>query len=209
MTVVSLKVGTGSEAALLVFRIGLADGSLFSFRLLYLPVELQGEDFFSPGRDLSSAEEEACRFAAACYRTERAALRLVARAEQTRRGIARKLELRGFTAPCIQAVVSCLEGRGIIDDERYAASWLRLRLGRSAEGPRKLLAALLRRGIPSSSAGEALKTVLDFPTESVLLNRYLKKNRFSNPKEERFLKKQLKYEGFSPAVIEAVWEEEL
>jgi regulatory protein len=209
MTVVSLKVGTGSEAVPLVFRIGLADGSLFSFKLPYLPAELRGEDFFSPGRDLSSAEEEACRFAAACYRTERVALRLAARAEQTRRGIARKLELRGFTAPCIHAVVSYLEGRGIIDDERYAASWLRSRLGRSAEGPRKLFVALRQRGISSADAGEALKTVLDFPAESALLNRYLKKNRRPNSKEERFLKRQLKYEGFSPAVIEAAGEEEL
>jgi regulatory protein len=207
MTVVSLKVGTGSEASS-VFRIGLADGSLFSFKLPYLPAELRGEDFFSPGRDLSSVEEEACRFAAACYRTERAALRLAARAEQTRRGIARKLELRGFAAPCVHAVVSYLEDRGIINDERYAASWLRMRLARSAEGPRKLFAALRQRGINSLAAGEALKTVLDFSTEVLLLKGYLKKKRLSNPKEERFLKKQLKYEGFSPEVIEAVWEEE-
>jgi regulatory protein len=208
MTVVSLKAGTGSEAVPPVFRIGFADGSLFSFKLPYLPAELRREDFFSPGRDLSSAEEEACRFAAACYRTERAALRLAARAEQTRRGIARKLELRGFAVPCIQAVVSFLESQGIINDERYAASWLRVRLARSAESPRKLLAALRQRGINSSSAGEALKTVLDFPTESALLKRYLKKNRRPTPKEAWLLKKQLKYEGFSPEVIEAAGDEE-
>jgi regulatory protein len=208
MTVVSLKAGTGSEVIPLVFRIGLSDGSLFSFKLPYLPAEFQGEGFFSPGRELSSAEEEACRFAAACYRTERAALRLVARAEQTRRGMTRKLELRGFAAPCVQAVVSYLEGLEVLNDKRYAALWLHARLARSAEGPRKLLAALRSRGISSGAAGGALEAVLDFQTESALLKRYLKKKHSRNPKQDKFLKTHLKYEGFSPGVIEAVWEEE-
>jgi regulatory protein len=181
---------------------------LFSFKLPYLPAELRGEGFFSPGRELSSAEEDACRFAAACYRTERAALRLVARAEQTCRGMARKLELRGFTAPCIAAVVSYLAGMEILNDERYATLWLRSRLARSAEGPRKLLAGLRRRGISSGAAWGALQAVLDFEAESALLKRYLKKNRPPAPKQDAFFKKRLKYEGFSPEVIEAVWEEE-
>ncbi|MDR0688928.1 MAG: RecX family transcriptional regulator [Spirochaetaceae bacterium] len=209
MTVVSLKAGTGSEGIPLVFRIELSDGSLFSFKLPYLPPEIQGEGFFSPGRELSSAEEDACRFAAACYRAERAALRLVARAEQTCRGMARKLESRGFAAPCIQAVVSYLEGLEILNDERYAALWLHARLVRSAEGPRKLLAALRRRGISAAAAGRALQSVLDFQTESALLKRHLKKKHPPHPQEDTFLKKQLKYEGFSPGVIEAFWEEEI
>jgi regulatory protein len=209
MVVVSLKVETGAEPIPSVLRIGLSDGSLFSFKIPYLPAELQGEDFFSPGRELSSGEEEACRFAAACYRTERAALRLVARAEQTCRGIAHKLELRGFAASCVQAVVSRLEDLEILDDERYAALWLHARLARSAsEGPRKLLAALRRRGIQSGAAEAALKKVLDFQTESALLRGYLKKNLPRAPQNDNFLRKQLKYEGFSVPVIEAVWEGE-
>jgi regulatory protein len=207
MTVVSLKLETGSEPIPSVFRIGLSDGSLFSFKFPYLPAEFQDEGFFFPGRDLSSAEEEACRFAAACYRTERAALRLVARAEQTCRGITHKLELRGFAASCVQAVVSRLEGQEILNDERYAALWLHARLARCAEGPRKLLVALRRRGISSGDASAALQHVLDFQTESALLKGYLKKNHPKNSQNSTFFKKQLKYEGFSPSVIEAVWED--
>ncbi|MDR0589276.1 MAG: recombination regulator RecX, partial [Spirochaetaceae bacterium] len=197
MTVVSLKAGTAAEPSPLVLRIGLADGSLFSFKLPYLPAEFQDEGLFSPGRDLSSAEEEACRFAAACYRTERAALRLVARAEQTRRGITHKLEIRGFAPSCIQAVVSYLTDLEIVNDERYAVLWLQARLARSVEAPRKLSAALRRRGIGSRVADGALKRVLDFQTESALLRGYLKKQGAPAPGTESFLKKQLKYEGFS------------
>ncbi|MDR2069342.1 MAG: recombination regulator RecX [Spirochaetaceae bacterium] len=207
MTVVSLKVETGAESTPSVLRIGLSDGSSFAFKRCYLPVELRGEDVFFPGRDLSSAEEDACRFAAACYRTERAALRLVARAEQTCRGIAHKLEIRGFTAACIAEVVSYLVDTEIISDERYAVLWLHARLARFPEAPRKLLAGLRRRGINSRIAGGALKKVLDFQTESALLKGYLKKNQSHKPQTDRFLTKQLKYEGFSPSVIESVWEE--
>jgi regulatory protein len=208
MTVVSLKAGTGAGSTPQVLRIGLSDGSLFSFKLPYLPAELRDEGVFSPGRDLSSTEEDACRFAAACYRTERAALRLVARAEQTRRGIARKLEIRGFTPSCIRAVVTYLGDLEIISDERYAVLWLHARLARSAEAPRKLLAGLCRRGISSRAAEEALKKVLDFQTESALLKGYLKKKHTRNPQTDKYVKKQLKYEGFSPGVIEMVWEAE-
>jgi SOS response regulatory protein OraA/RecX len=203
-----MTVETISEPSPSVFRIGLSDGSLFSFLVSYLPAEFQKEGFFSPGRDLSSAEEEACRFAAACYRTERAALRLAARAEQTCRGMAYKLELRGFASPCIQAVVSRLEGLEILNDERYAALWLHSRLARTAEAPRKLLTALRRRGICSGDASAALQKVLDFQAESALLKGYLKKNHPHVPPNDSFLKKQLKYEGFSVSVIEAVWEGE-
>ncbi|MDR2758293.1 MAG: RecX family transcriptional regulator [Spirochaetaceae bacterium] len=208
MTVVSLKAGTGVESIPSVLRIGLSDGSLFSFKLPYLPVEFQDESVFSPGKDLSAAEEDACRFAAACYRTERAALRLVARAEQTCRGITHKLEIRGFAASCIQAVVSYLADLEIINDERYAVLWLHARLARSVEAPRKLLAGLHRRGISSRIAEGALKSVLDFQTESALLKGYLKKKHPHNPETDKYLKKQLKYEGFSPSVIENVWEED-
>ncbi|MFP3090075.1 RecX family transcriptional regulator [Treponema sp. TIM-1] len=208
MTVVSLKVGTAVESTPSVLRIGLSDGSLFSFKLPYLPAEFQDESVFSPGRDLSPAEEESCRFAAACYRTERAALRLVARAEQTCRGITHKLEIRGFIPSCIQAVVSYLTDLEIISDERYAVLWLHARLARSVEAPRKLLAGLRRRGISSRVAEGALKRVLDFQTESALLRGYLKKKHAPDLQTDRFLKKQLKYEGFSPSVIEEVWEEE-
>ncbi|MDR1618170.1 MAG: regulatory protein RecX, partial [Treponema sp.] len=91
MIVVSVKTGAETELK----RVELSDGSLFLLRACYLSGHFSG-DCFAGGDEISAAGEEALRFAAACFRAERAALRLVARAEQTVRGLSRKLERRGF-----------------------------------------------------------------------------------------------------------------
>lgn len=206
MTVVSVKTA-GPEAGPLISRIGLSDGSLFSFNHSYLPPFWQGGPFFSSGQDLSGDEVEAIRFAAACFRTERAALRLVARAEQTRAGLARKLEHRGHTPSCIRAVISHLAELEIVSDQRYAGLWLQSRIVRGANSPLQLLNALSNRGIDRDIARIALKSVLDFEHELALLERYLTKRRLSGAGKDGFLKGRLKSEGFSPSVLQWFWEE--
>jgi regulatory protein len=167
-----------------------------------------------PGRELSLAEVEALRFAAACYRSERAALRLTARAEQHSFGIARKLESRGHAGPCVRAVVAYLSSQGIIDDERYASRWLQSRLSRNAgTSPRSLTGALRGRGLARDVVQAAFAAVLDLETESALLRSYLEKNRRRPSPRYRaseaggWLARSLRHEGFSPEVIDLFREE--
>ncbi|MDR2070308.1 MAG: recombination regulator RecX [Treponema sp.] len=170
---------------------------------------------YIPERELSSLEAEALRFAAACYRAERAALRLTARAEQYSFGIARKLGSRGYAAPCVRAVVANLSSEGIVDDSRYAFRWIQSRLARpSGISPRTLAESLRRRGIPRDTVQEALSAALDGETEADLLRSYLEKNRrrpdprFRAAGEGR-LKQTLRYEGFSPDILDRFHEEGL
>jgi regulatory protein len=204
MLVVSVKRGTDPDTA----RIALSDGREFSCGLFYLPPPCRGEVFFFPGRELSADDEEALRFAALCFRAERAALRLTARAEQTCFGLSRKLERRGHTPAPVRLVVARLTEMGIISDERYARLWLESRLGRTVRGPLALLHGLRSRGIDRETARTALTAVLNFEQESALLKRYLEKNR-SAGKKDTALKRRLKNEGFSAPVIQAFWEDEL
>jgi regulatory protein len=206
VTVESIKTA-GPEAGPLISRIGLSDGSLFSFNHTYLPPFLQEGAYFLPGKDLSGDEVEALRFAAACFRTERAALRLVARAEQTGAGLARKLERRGHSPSCIRVVISHLGELEIVNDQRYAGLWLQSRLVRGAHSPLQLLNSLSNRGIDRDIARTALKSALDFEHELALLRRYLTKKRLSGAGTDSFLKQRLKYEGFSPPVLQWFWEE--
>jgi regulatory protein len=221
MTIVSLK--TESKVELLTFneqltkseqpafsglnRIELSDGSLFSFRICYLPPELQNTRLYDPstaeGREITAAEEAAFRHASACLRAEKAALRLIARAEQCTRGIARKLEKRGHESICVSAVISRLSGLRLLDDSRFARLWLESRL-RHARSPRRLLSSLCARGIDRNDAEAALKTMLDEEAEFVLLTRFAKKYaRKASGRENvtRSLKYLLKSEGFSHAAI--------
>ena len=211
MTIVSIKSGTGSE----VKRIELSDGSFFSFKTCYVPPAFIDETLYSPGmaegREISAAEEEALRFASACLRAEKTALRLIARAEQCRFGLARKLERRGYESACANAALSRLVELEFVDDRRFARLWLEsaLRLTRS---PRRLLASLCSRGIEQDDAQTALKAVLDAETEWSLLSRFTEKlKRLRKGADEagiRSLKYLLKSEGFSGAAIQRYFEGE-
>ena len=212
MKLISLEAGRKDGSVKAQF----SDGSSLEFTTEYMTyrgMEIGAEGshpvFTVPetGRDLSSVEEEAFRFAADCYRAEKAALRLIARAEQNSFGLRAKLERRGFDAAAARTVVSCLLSRNLLDDRRYAELWIRTRLGSGKVfSPRWLLACLGKKGIDRDSSQRALKNMLDPDTESALLERFLKKNRRKNPglsgKGGRNSEKSLlKYEGFSFNVL--------
>ena len=209
MTIVSIKTGTGGELR----RIELSDGSFFSFKTCYLPPVFIDEGLLTPGeaegREINGDEETAFRFASACLRTEKAALQLIARAEQTVFGLSRKLEKRRHDSACVRAVVSRLAELELLDDRRYAQLWLESRVGSRASSPRRLLAALCARGIDREDAEPVLKFVLDAEGEAALLARYAKKmlrsRRSSSPAFS--LKYTLRNEGFSHAAIQCFLDE--
>jgi regulatory protein len=203
--VVSIKISR-SKAGPALFRIGLSDGSLFSFNPSYLSPAMQEENFYVPGKELSAGEDLDLRFAANCFRAERAALRLIARAEQTLAGLSLKLEQRGHTADCVKAAVSYLEKLEIVSDRRFAERWLQSRLNRGAESPRRLLSSLCQRGIDLRIAREACKSVLNFERETLLLGRYIDKRCPAADRKDRLFKQRLKQEGFSSAALQWYWE---
>jgi regulatory protein len=214
MTLVALKSGTENGAEFI--RITLSDDSSFSFKPCYLPGTAPDPFLWETGREISSAEEEDLRFAAACYRAERAGLRLIARAEQTETGLSFKLEHRGHNRASVSAVVSRFVSLGLINDERYAELWVRsalARRGRKVPSPRRLSAALRNRGIDSSTTGKVLKKILDTETELALLTRYMERpppragNSSKAPPSGFSPRAMLKFEGFSQAVIAIYFEE--
>ena len=210
MTVVSLVVPP--RAAPSVRRISLSDGSKFFYNNAYLSFD---DTELSPGAELSEAGEAALRRAARCYRAERAALKLIARAEQTRFALERKLERKGIgRGECI-AALDYLERLEVISDERYAAVWLRMKLrpvlgGRkSRASPRKLFAVLTGRGIAAGTVRKALREALDAETEGALLKSWIAsgfqaEGAGENDDGARFA---LRAEGFSASAIRA-WVEE-
>jgi regulatory protein len=206
MVVASIKA-TETRAGAVIIRIGLSDGALFSLNPVYLPRAFQGEAYFSPGKEVSSEEAAALHFAADCFRAERAGLRLVARAEQTRLGISRKLEHRGHGAPCIKAAVSYLEKLKILDDLRFAERWIQSRLYRGTDSPLRLINSLCQRGIDRDTARRACKATLDLEKETELLKKFIAKRYPGEGQDTRFLKARLKIEGFSAEAREWYWEE--
>jgi regulatory protein len=207
---VSCKALNETKTGQAIVRIGLSDGALFSLNTGYLPRPFQDGDYFFPGKAISAEEDAALRFAADCYRVERAALRLVARAEQSCAGIKRKLEQRGHKADHTDAAIACLTDLGILDDRRFAERWIRSRLHRGADSPLALVNGLCRRGIDRNIAREVRKNALDFDLETELLKKFIAKKcppPDDGDPDSRFLRARLKQEGFSPPVLERYLDE--
>ena len=148
---------------------------------------------------------------------EKAALRLVARAEQCSNGLSLKLKKRGFDDANISAVITRLSALNLVNDRRFAQLWLESHL-RLATSPRRLLISLCGRGIDHDDAEAALKIVLDREAEQALLLRCVRKysHKTSRGNEEadpgilpelRSIKYKLRNEGFSAFVIEWFFEE--
>jgi regulatory protein len=206
---VSVKTSI-TRAGTALIRIGLSDGALFSLNVYYLPGSFQGEGYFFPDKAISAEEKAALDFAAGSYRAERAALRLVARAEQTRAGLSVKLEKRGHAAAHARAALSYLVEMSIADALRFAGRWIRSRLRRGTDSPLRLLSALCRRGIDRNVAREACRKALDLETETELLEKFIAKKYPALDGEGRdasVLRALLKREGFSPAALERYWDE--
>ncbi|MDR0558092.1 MAG: recombination regulator RecX [Treponema sp.] len=198
-----------AENAPKVYRIALSDGRLFSIKTIYLK-----EDFISCAApaavtpfEISEDKDAELRFSCACLRAERAALSLIANAEQTCVGLEHKLRARGHASSCVKTVVDHLSNIEAVNDERYAGLWMQSRLSLKADSPSKLLAKLCAKGIPCRTAQKALKAALDFETELALLKKFAAKNRIDA--ESLCTRRQrLKYEGFSAEVVQTLEEEE-
>jgi regulatory protein len=160
------------------------------------------------GRELLQWEEEAFRHAAACYRAEKAALRLIARAEQNSMGLSAKLEHRGFAARVVKTVVFRLLDRNLLDDQRYAELWIRSRISiKKKVSPRWLEISLGRKGIDRTSLRNALKNTLDPEIEYNLLVKYVENNALPENEGSGSLRSVLKHEGFSIDLIERYFDQ--
>ena len=207
MTIISLKYEASGDG---VIGVEFSDGSSITLSVEYLPggISLKtleqgtgGIEEKYAGRELPVDEEEAFRFAAACYRAEKAALRLIARAEQNSLGLTAKLERRFHDKAAVRAVVTSLLNRNLLDDERYAELWIRSRL-RKAPSPAQLLVSLGKRGIGRDSSREAVKKVLDPETEYALLLKYLERTGLAENGKAISPRTELKFQGFSALVLE-------
>ena len=202
MTVVSLKTGTDPD----VLRIGLSDGSLFSLRLSYVQSAYQDPSLYNIDTEISQVHGDNLRFAAACFRCERVALELVARAEQNSYGMRQKLEKRGHSQGCVKMVLSRLTGLEIIDDARFSERWLSGRVNCLNGTPFKLLGGLCGRGISRDTASRAVKSVITPEVEYELIQAFVRKKRLTRD-DPYIFKMKLLAEGFSKSAISRLIEE--
>jgi regulatory protein len=136
---------------------------------------------------------------------EAAALRLLARREHARAELAMKLEQRGHEGNLIARVLSDLEERGLLSNERFAEEYVRYRYNRGY-GPLRIRAELRERGVDDGITGPLLD---DPELDWVAAARAAWLKRFGNaaggslPERQR-QQRFLNYRGFTGEQIRAV-----
>lgn len=103
------------------------------------------------------------------------ALSLVSRSRHTARGLALKLERRGFEPDAVRRAVERVTELGYLDDEEAARSWLEHRLERRPAGRGALLAGLLRNGVPRETAERVVDEALPPEAEAEAARRLLER----------------------------------
>ena len=137
-----------------MYKVATGEGSAFYIRREYLPEGL----FEKLDTDAEFDEEESGFLldAALTCVVELKAVEYLARAEQSRFGLTRKLTEKKYEKKYIEAALTYLEGRGYLSDLRFATAWLNTRRINHFEGRSRLSAELAARGIAREVAGQAL-----------------------------------------------------
>lgn len=135
--------------------IRLSDGSFF-----VLHAEVQARAAIRSGDELSAERVEQLLAESELVFARQKALSLLARAPQTRRGLARKLASRGFSDAAVRAAVARAAELGYLDDAAFAENWIRSRLAGRAEGFKALSRGLMQRGVPREAAERAVAAAL-------------------------------------------------
>ena len=187
-----------------MYKLTPEEGVVFFARQEYLPgIELEA---VQPGSEFKDEDEEALYDAGLICAVEIKAVSYLARSEQCRFGLKRKLLAKQYKAEYIDKALSFLESKNYLSDERYATAWLNDRKINHYEGQTKLLLELQSRGIDKAIA---LAAVNEFFTENdeeeickKACERFVKKGKTEDKLIEALLKA-----GFAYKMIKRVMEE--
>ena len=103
------------------------------------------------------------------------ALALLARCEQCRSGLERKLLQKGFSKGTVEGVLDALEERKLLDDLRFARAWLNSRRIGHLEGRTRLLSELAARGIDKERSKKAVDNFFEEFNEEEICARAVQK----------------------------------
>ncbi len=185
-----------------IIKIDSSAGLAFFIRTSYLkhinPIDIVE----NAGFDEEQSEE--IIDAGMCYSAELKAFSYLARCEQYRSGLARKLLNKKFQKKYIDCALDFLEEKGFLDDFRWGTFWLNSRKINHLEGRTKLLAELLSRGIDRAVALNILDEYFKENDEMQLCIQAYKKYLFRIKSEKNESEKIVKYllsQGFSMKMI--------
>ena len=179
-------------------KITTEEGPAFFIRKAYL-MRLVPEAI-SSGSVFSGEDEEDIIDAGFCYVAESKALSYLARAEQSRFNLTRKLGAKGIEKRHIEKVLDYLEREGSLSDARFARAWLDTRKINHLEGRSRLASELAFRGIAREVADAALDEFFSENSEEAICKKALEKCKRRHMREDKIINYLLRH-GFSQKTI--------
>ena len=137
-----------------MFKFTPEEGSSFYIRKDYLPEGVF--ERIDVGVEFSEEEADCLMDAGLSCAVELKAVGYLARAEQSRFGLTRKLIEKKYEKKYVEAALDYLEMKGYLSDLRFAIAWLNTRRTNHYEGRSRLAAELASRGIARDVANTAL-----------------------------------------------------
>lgn len=151
-------------------------------------------------------DEEDIIDAGFCYAAESKALSYLARAEQSRFNLTRKLDAKGIERRHIENALDYLEREGLLSDARFARAWLNARKINHLEGRARLSSELAFRGIAREVADAALDEFFSENFEDAICKKAIEKCRRRRMREDKIIDYLLRH-GFSQKTIRAAADE--
>ena len=185
-----------------MFKVAPEEGSAFYIRKDYLPEGLF--ERIDVGVEFDEDETDSLLDAGLTCAVELKAVSYLARAEQSRFGLTRKLIEKKYDKKYVEAALTYLELRGYLSDLRFATAWLNTRKINHYEGRSRLSAELASRGIARDVANKALDEFFTENDENEICRKAYEK--LSKTKSGDKLTAALFRQGFSQKQIRMVVE---
>ena len=183
-----------------MFKLTPEEGSAFFVRKEYLPEGLF--ERINVGLEFDDEETDFLLDAGLTCAVELKAVGYLARAEQSRFGLTRKLIDKKYDKKYVEAALTYLEWRGYLSDLRFATAWLNTRKINHYEGRCRLSAELTARGIARDVANKALDEFFTENDEDELCRKAYEK--LSKSKADEKLIAALLRSGFSMKQIKSI-----
>ena len=183
-----------------MFKLTPEEGSAFFVRKEYLPEGLF--ERIDVGVEFDETDTDSLLDAGLTCAVELKAVGYLARAEQSRVWLTRKLIEKKYDKKYVEAALTYLEGQGYLSDLRFATAWLNTRKINHFEGRSRLAAELAARGIARDVAGKALDEFFTENDEDELCRKAYEK--LSKSKADEKLTAALLRSGFSMKQIKSI-----
>lgn len=144
-----------------MYKLSPEEGSAFFIRKEYLPTV--DFELIEVGAEFNDQQTDEILDAGLACVVELKAVDYLARAEQSRFGLTRKLIAKQYDKKYIDMALTLLESKNYLSDSRYARAWLNTRKINHFEGRTRLLAELQSRGIGKDVSQSAIE---EFFTEN-------------------------------------------